>query len=213
VHPACTERAQKTLSITFKKLLKHRNFDPEHWTALQELALLLEKYGVFSLLSPTYYPEYNASIEAGIGSFKTRAHHEAARHGHPAQWNCEDVEATRLQSNELSRPWGHDQYSPDIAWAERQTLIQDQRSNFAVAVQQLRQTKEQQLLPGIPLAPKDVASLRREVISRALIAQGFLCVRRRQSDAERHEYSSRKLDQLAAELLDHYQRLQRIIQQ
>ncbi|GMV84091.1 MAG: hypothetical protein AMXMBFR7_52750 [Planctomycetota bacterium] len=31
------------------------------------------------LLSPIYYPQYNGSAEAGIGSLQTRAHHEAAR--------------------------------------------------------------------------------------------------------------------------------------
>jgi len=163
--------------------LKQRGFEPEEWTALQELARLLENNGVIPLLSPSYYPEYNAAIEAGIGSFKTRAHHEAARHGHPDQWNCDDVEAARLQANELSRPWGHDQDTPDIAWAERKPVSSLQRSSFAVAVRQaeteLSQTKGQQMLPGMPLGPKDMASIRREAISRALTTQGFLCIRRR----------------------------------
>jgi hypothetical protein len=163
--------------------LKRHGFKPEEGAALQELAKLLEKHGVIPLLSPSYYPEYNAAIEAGIGSFKTRAHHEAARHGHPDQWNCDDVEAARLQANELARPWGHDQDTPDIAWAERQPINQLQRAAFAAALRQaeteLTQTKGQQLLPGMPLGPKDVASIRREAISRALTAQGFLCVRRR----------------------------------
>jgi hypothetical protein len=162
---------------------KQEGFSPEEWTALQELAALLNKHKVIPLLSPGYYPEYNAAIEAGIGSLKTRAHHEAARHGHPEQWNCEDVEAARLQANELARPWGHDQDTPDIAWAERQPIQPLQRAAFAAAMQQaeteLRQSKEQQLLPEMPLGPKDKASIRREAISRALVAQGFLCIRRR----------------------------------
>jgi hypothetical protein len=160
-----------------------RDWAEESWAALRRLVALLSEHGVVPLLSPSYYPEYNAAIEAGIGSFKTRAHHEAARHGHPEQWNCDDVEAARLQANELARPWGTDQDTPDIAWAERRPITREQRADFSAAVQQaeseLRQTKTEGLLPGMPLGPKDMASARRESIARALTAQGFLKVRRR----------------------------------
>ena len=160
-----------------------RDWNDESWAALRRLAALLSEHGVLPLLSPSYYPEYNAAIEAGIGSFKTRAHHEAARHGHPQQWNCDDVEAARLQANELARPWGSDQDTPDIAWAERKAIDPAQRADFSAAVQQaeteLRQKKTEGLLPEMPLGPKDVASARREALSRALVAQGFLRIRRR----------------------------------
>ena len=156
---------------------------PEERTALGRLAALLAEHGVIPLLSPPYYPEYNAAIEAGIGSLKTRAHHEAARHGHPEHWNCDDVEAARLQANELARPWGTDADTPQIAWIERDPITPEVRAGFAAAVRlaeaELRQTKQPELLPGMPLGPKDEASIRREALSRALTAQGFLCVRRR----------------------------------
>jgi len=157
--------------------------DADTESARQKLAALLDQHCIFHLLSPPYTPEYNASIEAGIGSFQTRAHHEAARHGHAGQWNCDDVEAARLQANELARPWGHNQPTPDIAFVERDPITAQDRSAFAISVQQLeaqeRQQRQQQLLEGMPLGPKEIVSCRRVAISRALVAHGLLSFRRR----------------------------------
>ena len=157
--------------------------DEDSNNARQALAQLLNDHRVFHLLSPPYTPEYNASIEAGIGSFQTRAHHEAARHGHAGEWNCEDVEAARLQANELACPWGHNADTPDTAWATRSPISAVDRTAFATTVQQIqaeeRQLRQQPLFEGIPLGPKDEKSCRRVAISRALVAHGFLSFRRR----------------------------------
>jgi len=157
--------------------------DEDSNQARQVLARLLDQHCVFHLLSPPYTPEYNASIEAGIGSFQTRAHHEAARHGHAGEWNCEDVEAARLQANELARPWGHQSDTPDTAWATRSPLSAEDRAAFAASVQQFqteeRQQRQQQLFKEVPLGPRDEKSCRRVAISRALVAHGFLSFRRR----------------------------------
>ena len=155
----------------------------DHTQARSQLAALLEEYRVTALLSPPYFPRYNGSIEAGIGGFKHRAHLEAARHGHPLEWNCNDVESARLQANETSKPWGHACDTPDIAWIERTPLEALDRAAFRSTVelydQQLRQEKQQQLLDALPLGPKDIASLRRVAICRALVKHGFLSVRRK----------------------------------
>ena len=166
-------------------------FDTSRFTAAAEdsnqarilLARLLNEHCVFHLLSPPYTPEYNAAVEAGIGSFQTRAHHEAARHGHVGEWNCDDVEAARLQANELARPWGHLADTPDIAWVTRSQIGADVRAAFSASVQQFeseeRLQRQQPLFEGIPLGPKDEKSCRRVAISRALVAHGFLSFRRR----------------------------------
>jgi hypothetical protein len=126
---------------------------------------------------------HNGAIEAGIGAFKTRAHLEAARHGHPLEWNCNDVESARLQANEESRPWGFNQATPDIAWLERTPLSQLDRTAFrqtvALCEHELQDEKQHELLEGIPLAPRDIASLRRAAICRALVKHGFLYIRRK----------------------------------
>ena len=156
---------------------------PDQLSARRKLADLLSLHQVFHLLSPPYTPQYNASVEAGIGSFQTRAHHEAARHGHPGQFNCDDVEAARLQANELARPWGHNAPTPQIAWNERSPIDPQDRAAFATTVQQLelevRLQKQQELLPQMPLGPKEIVSARRVAISRALVQHGLLSFRRR----------------------------------
>jgi hypothetical protein len=156
--------------------------DPQRIVRSQ-LAALLDEFGVTPLLSPPYFPRYNGAIEAGIGAFKTRAHLEAARHGHPLEWNCNDVESARLQANEQSKPWGFDQDTPDIAWIERSPISATERAAFQQTVsvyqQELRQEKQQDLLEGIPLGPKDIASIRRAAICRALVKHGFLSIRRK----------------------------------
>ena len=157
--------------------------DAEPRSSLRRLAALLTEHGVIQLLSPPAWPRYNAAIEAGIGSFKTRAHHEAARHGHPSEWNCDDVEAARLQANELARPWGHQADTPEQAWQKRRATSPAERTAFQESVQHLeqeaRQERQKDLLPGMPLGPKDVASIRREAISRALVKHGLLSFKRR----------------------------------
>lgn len=157
--------------------------DEDRAKARAMLAALLDEYRVTALLSPPYFPRYNGAIEAGIGSFKTRAHLEAARHGHPLEWNCNDVESARLQANEESRPWGFNQDTPDIAWIERTPLSTLDRTAFRSSVelydQELRQEKQQELLEGIPLGPRDIASIRRVAICRALVKHGFLSMRRK----------------------------------
>lgn len=46
-------------------------------------AKCLERWRVTNLRSPPEYPEYNGACEAGIGSMKSRTHHQAARRGTP----------------------------------------------------------------------------------------------------------------------------------
>jgi hypothetical protein len=162
--------------------------DPLDCAPQQQLAEVLEEHGVIPLLSPPAMPEYNASIEAGIGSFQTRAHLEAARNGHPEEWNCDDVEAARLQANELARPWGHTQHTPDQAWRKRLPIISSERQAFATSVQQFEyearlekeeDRRKQELFDNVPLSRRDLASIRRVAISRALVAHGMLSFKRR----------------------------------
>ena len=157
--------------------------DPDVQSARAALQALFDQYRVLALLSPCYFPRYNGSIEAGIGSFKTRAHLEAARHGHPLEWNCDDVESARLQANEEARPWGLYQDSPDAAWNMRDKLQPLEQTAFRQTVelyeQELRQEKQQDLLEGLPLGPRDLASVRRAALCRALVKHGFLSFRRR----------------------------------
>jgi hypothetical protein len=128
-------------------------------------------------MSPPYTPEYNGACEAGIGSIKLRAHLESARHDRPGQWTCDDIEAARLMANETARPRG----TPKQSWNGREPVTPVVRAAFHETYSRLECESRQAL--GFPrqidlgrvIQPK----VDRIAISQALIAHGFLFVRRR----------------------------------
>jgi len=147
----------------------------------EEVRAWAREHQVLILYSPPRTPEYNGSIEAGVGSIKTRAHYEAARNDRPGQWTCDDVEAARLQANETGRPWGALGPTPLEAWRRRQPIAPDERAAFLALYQRHAQTEREARgwLPGIELQHREQAAVDRVAISRTLIDQGFLLVRRR----------------------------------
>jgi hypothetical protein len=116
---------------------------------------------------------YNGSCEAGIGSMKTRTHHESSRLGHPGEWSCDDVEAARLQANETARPWRLHRPTPEEVWRQRRRISAKERTVFSELVIQHEQEA---------IASEDgvvqVASVRRTAIAQALVASGLLEYRR-----------------------------------
>jgi transposase InsO family protein len=139
------------------------------------------EHGVLLLFSPVETPEYNGSIEAGIGSIKSRAHHEAARHGRPGEWTCDDVEAAVLQANETARPQGRFGPTPKESWNERMPLLQAEREMFRRTYR--RYYAQECSERGLPwrqhLQHYENASIDRVAIGRALIEHGFLLIRRK----------------------------------
>ena len=87
-----------------------------------EMETLLARWQVWHLYSPPFLPEYNGACEAGIGSMKTRTHHQATRRGRAGEWTCEDLEAARQEANETARPWGHRGPTPGEIWGRRSLL-------------------------------------------------------------------------------------------
>jgi len=146
-----------------------------------EVTTVLDRWGVWQLLSPPGTPQYNGACEAGIGSLKTRAHHEAARHDRPGRWTCDDVEAARRQGNETLRPWGPWRDTPELAWRNRRRITDEERRAFAAEVARLEHKTmvERGYLPGVDPEPFARASIRRVALSRALVACGYLQFRRR----------------------------------
>jgi DNA-binding transcriptional regulator YiaG len=160
-------------------LLKADNGGHFRATAVAEM---LEAEGVTALYSPSYTPRYNGAIEAGIGALKTRAHEEAARQGRAEAWTCADVEAAREEANLFSQPRGEDGPTPAESWQQRVAISAEERRKFSLAVQaelarrepggyDARESEEQQ--------HTDQAKRRREAISAALVAQGYLSYTRR----------------------------------
>jgi transposase InsO family protein len=137
---------------------------------------VLADWQVGHLLSPPDFPEYNGACEGGIGSMKTRTHHQAARRGQPGQWSCDDAEAARLQANETARPWGHQGPTPAQVWAERRPLTKAERAAFAATVRQMEREERanQRIGSETHVGRAAQAALHRAVVARALVAQGIL---------------------------------------
>ena len=106
---------------------------------------------------------------------------EAARYDRPNDWTCNDVEAGRLRTNELSRPFGPLGPSPDQRWDGRVPIQEEERAAFRAALQKREAdaTKRLGFLPGIELTRRDRRAVRRLALALALVDQGFLQVRRR----------------------------------
>lgn len=151
-----------------------------HFTA-GEVRALLRAHGVALLLSPPGTPAYNGACEAGIGGLKTRAHHEAARHGRPGHWTCDDVEAARALANECARPRGPCGPTPDEAWRHRIPLTAYDRELLHRTLERVRTEVSDQLDPRASTepAPHVAASIERIAITRALVELGILQLRRR----------------------------------
>ena len=141
----------------------------------KEVKRIMKRFGVLYLLSPPYYPQYNGACEAGHGSIKTRAHHIAARAGRPGQWTCDDLEAARVQANELSRPKGHGGLSPNKLWeAKKEVSDRDRCKLRKQVVDNLRK-----LCNDENEVETKIATIKRLSVSRALVKLGYLLVRRR----------------------------------
>lgn len=147
----------------------------------EELAALLDAFGVTALFSPPYWPAYNGAIEAGVGSIKTRCHHRAAREGRAGRWTCDDVEGARLEANETGRPSGALGPVPRERWDLRERVGLDERDLFRQAVE--RAVAEERSRRGFDRerepSKDELASVRRAGIARALAERGYLEFRTR----------------------------------
>jgi hypothetical protein len=139
-------------------------------------AALLAAWGVWQLFSPPRMPRYNGSCEAGIGSMKTRSHHQAAGAGRPGAWTCDDAEAARQQANQTARPWGVCGPTPGEVWQGRRPVGGEERAAFGETVRRLeREAWQEQGYPAEgPLGRPEQAAVFRTALRRALVAHGLL---------------------------------------
>jgi hypothetical protein len=143
-----------------------------------EVHELLRPWAVWPLFAPPLTPEYNGACEAGIGSMKTRTHHQAAAAGRPGEWTCDDAEAARQQANETARPWGARGPTPEEVWQGRQPLPAEERAAFAEAVgrREAEARREQGYAPQGLLDRTAQAAVRRVALRRALVDSGLLSI-------------------------------------
>lgn len=137
---------------------------------------LLAAWGVWQLFSPPRMPRYNGSCEAGIGSMKTRTHHQAAGGNHAGEWTCADAEAARQQANETARPWGSRGSTPAEVWEGRRPVAAEERTVFAaVVLQSEREARRAQGYPADTVLDRTAqAAVNRVALREALLASGLL---------------------------------------
>lgn len=104
-----------------------------HFTAAA-MQNLTRMHRVAHLFSPPYYPQYNGSIEAGIGSLAGRTMAAAARRGHPGEWTWDDVSTAMRDANETARPRGPSGPSPTTLWTNRTAIREEEGERFTARV-------------------------------------------------------------------------------
>jgi len=135
----------------------------------------LSRWNTNMLFSPPHTPVYNGSIEAGIGSLKTRTERYASRAGHPGYWTCTDVAAAQTEANATARPQGETGPTPNQLWQTRRPISPEERRLFQETV--LRHREE--LNRSEDLSATEDRRMQREAIRRALVEHGILLLSRR----------------------------------
>ncbi len=104
---------------------------------------------------------------------------KAALSGRPKVWNREDLEAVRVEANELPRGPGIP--SAGDVWRSRPAITPELRAAFraSVAAEEARDRSAFGLSPGTVGAPRLEGEIQRTAIRRALVAHGILRFRRR----------------------------------
>ena len=141
----------------------------------------LHRAGVFQLFSPPRTPAYNGSIEASIGSLKTRTQQQSDLAGHPGWWSGATVEAARVAANTTARPRRLHGQTPAQVWEERRPCTTAARALFQATVERFRgDERAERGLPAQALLTRtQQAAVDRQAIRRALVAHDLLLFRRR----------------------------------
>ena len=145
----------------------------------EETKEVLEKNEVIALLSPPGLPQYNGSVESGIGAMKDRTSWKAALSGRHAVWTGEDLESARVEANEMPRGPGIP--SAGQVWRDRPRIRPELRAAFHATVdgEEAQERASRGLGAGMAVDPDVDAEIKRASNRRALVAHGILKIRRR----------------------------------
>jgi transposase InsO family protein len=145
----------------------------------------LSGWGVQALFSPPHTPSYNGSIEAAIGSLKTRTQQHADQAGHPDHWTAHNAETARLEANTTAHPRQLKGATPEATRAARAPLTAEQRARFheTVKIFQAEARAEANLPSTGELTRTQQAAVNRVALRRALVEHDLLLFRRRRVPA------------------------------
>ncbi len=111
---------------------------------------LLACYAVLWLRSPPYYPRYNGSCEAGVGSLSSRTERLAAADCRPGWWTSDNLEHARLEANATALPHGPRGPTPDEAWQARTPIESPERDALLAAYRQQLEHRLRTWERGLP---------------------------------------------------------------
>ena len=137
--------------------------------------------GIRLLYSPPYTPEYNGSVEAGMGALKLQAHRISALHDRPGQWTCDDIEEARCRMNLEGRPHGAAGPSPDELWRKRDRVTEAERECLDAVYRDhfTNECNARELDSTVQWQHAQRASIDRAALTSTLVKLGFLMIRRR----------------------------------
>jgi transposase InsO family protein len=135
----------------------------------------LQAFGVIPLYSPPSCPGYNGSIEAAIGSLKTRTAQCAENQGRVGHWEVADLEAARTAANR-SHPRRLNGRTPSALWEARTRVEKLERVIFELTVQRRRfeVRNEWGIAQEEPLGHWRNSAVDRQALERALVEHGHL---------------------------------------
>ena len=141
----------------------------------------LQRCGVLQLFSPPLTPMYNGSIEASIGSLKTRTQRQSESAGHAGAWTSMDVASAQAEANTTARPRKLHGKTPDQVWDARRQLSMAEHVLFQATVEKFRREERtnRDLPADEPLTRTEQAAVDRVALRRALVAHDLLLFRRR----------------------------------
>jgi len=137
--------------------------------------------GIRLLYSPPYTPEYNGSVETGMGSLKLLAHRVSASHDRPGHWTCDDIEEARCRMNLEGRPRGKSGPSPDALWRGRDRIAAPERDRFESVYRERYEAEcdARELDSKVQWQHAQRASIDRAALAGTLVKLGLLMIRRR----------------------------------
>ena len=140
----------------------------------------LQAWGIIPLYSPPSCPGYNGSIEAAIGSLKTRTETQARKQGRAGCWQLPDLTAAQAEAN-ASHPRRLNGRTPASVWQSRTAVTPLERVVFTLTLERQRfQVRDELGISQEELLDHWRASaVDRQALERALVEHDHLLFTRR----------------------------------
>ncbi len=140
---------------------------------------LLRHWHVTALYSPARHPQFNGSIESGIGAMKVRTEMLSITHGRGGSWTEQVMQAARYQANHLHRSERDPHRSAFQRWHNRQSITDKERAEFRLVLDantEKVQNQVEQADPSSCISPKQAKRITRKAITQTLVELDLLSV-------------------------------------